>query len=153
MNYKPTLKSKSLNEIATLKILARFHRTINDWTQGLDLDHIIPIKLAGKIDYLTNLLESINNLRLIHKECHKTKSFGFEEQQLLKDYRTTRKSLIPKSIKLNTLNKNELKQLHLKTILELEKNKKFNYLHNSKNKTIKKLFEKFLFVIKEKLDT
>lgn len=153
MNYKPTFKSKSLSEIATLKALARHHRTIYDWAQGLDLDHIIPIKLAGKIDYLKNLLESINNLRLIHNGCHKTKTFGLEEQQLLKDYRITRKSLIPKGIKLNTLNKNELKQLHLKTILELEKNKKFKYLHNSKNKTIKKLFKKYLFEIKKKLDT
>ena len=152
MNYKLTLKSKSLNEIATLKALARYHRTIHDWAKDLDLDHIIPIKLAGKIDYLTNFLESINNLKLIHKECHKTKTFGFEEPQLLKDYRITRKSLVPKGTKLNTLNKHKLEQLHLKTIMELEKSKKFKYLHNSRNKTIKKLFKKYLFEIKEKLD-
>jgi len=153
IDYKPVLKSKSLSEISTLKALARHHRTIYDWSKGLDLDHIIPIKLAGKIDSLTNLLESINNLRLIHKKCHKTKTFGLEEQQLLKDYRKTRKSLVPKGTKLRILNKNELQQLHVKTILELEKNKKFKYLHDFKNKTIKKLFEKYLFEIKEKLDT
>nr|WAK85005.1 hypothetical protein and HNH endonuclease [Amicula sp. isolate GU52X-4 cfCalB7] len=152
MNYKPTLEFKSLSEIVTLKALVRYHHTIHDWAKGLNLDHIIPIKLAGKIDSLTNLLESINNLRLIHKDCHKTKIFGLEEQQLLKDYRKIRKSLVPKNTKLRTLDKNELEQLHLKTILELENNKKFKYLHNFKHKTIQKLFKKYLTEIKKKLN-
>jgi type II secretory pathway component PulC len=61
-----------------------------------------------KIDFLTKLLESINNLRLIHKEYHKTKTFELEEQEVLKEYHKTRKSLVLKGIKLSILNKNEL---------------------------------------------
>nr|AVR57659.1 hypothetical protein [Halamphora calidilacuna] len=149
MNYKLTLQFQLINQIVTFKFLARHERTIQDWAKGLDIDHIIPIKLAGKIPSLTKLLESINNLRLIHKECHKTKTFGFEEQQVLKEYRKTRKSLIPKGTKLRNLNKSELQQLHIKTILELEKNNKLTYLKNFKNKTIKKLFENYFIQVKK----
>lgn len=148
INYKTNLQLKSINELATLKSLVHDYRTINDWNKGLKIDHIIPIKLAGKISSLKKLLESIDNLRLIHKECHKIKTFGFEEQQLLKDYRKTWKALIPKGMKLKNLNKSEVKELHIKTILDLEKNKKFTYLENFTNKTIQKLFKKYLIQVK-----
>jgi hypothetical protein len=148
MNYKTDLQSKSINELATLKVLVSSYRTINDWNNGLEIDHIIPIKLAGNISSLKKLLESISNLRLIHKECHKRKTFGLEEQQLLKDYRKTRKALSPKGMKSKNLNKSKIKELHIKIILDLEKNKKFTYLKNFKNKTIKKLFKKYLIQVK-----
>lgn len=148
MNYKTDLQSNSINKLATLRVLVRNYRTINDWNNGLEIDHIIPIELAGNISSLKKLLESINNLRLIHKECHKIKTFGCEEQQLLKDFRKTRKALITKGTKLKDLKKSEVKELHIKIILDLEKNKKFTYLKNFKNKTIKKLFRKYLIQVK-----
>ena len=49
---------------------------------------------------------------------------------------------------LKNLNEFEVKELHIKTILDLEKSKKFTYLTNFKNKTIKKLFKKYLVQIK-----
>ena len=148
INYKTNLQLKSINELATFKSLVRDYRTIDDWNKGLEIDHIIPIKLAGNISSLKKLLENINNLRLIHKECHKRKTFGLEEQQLLKNYRKTRKALIPKGMKIKNLNESEVKELHIKTILDLEKNKKFTYLKNFKIKRIKKLFKKYLIQIK-----
>lgn len=147
-NYKTDLQSKSINDLAALKGLVSSYRTITDWSNGLEIDHIIPIKLAGNISSLRKLLNSISNLRLIHKECHKRKTFGCEEQQLLKDYYKTQKTLITKDTKLKNLKKSEVKELHIKIILDLEKNKKFTYLKNFQNKTIKKLFRKFLIQIK-----
>lgn len=145
--------SKSLNERVTLKNLTLDFHTRYAWHKGLDLDHIIPIKLAGNIKSLKNLLNSINNLRLLHKNCHKNKTFGQEEQELLKDYCKTRKYLVPTGTKLKTLNQKELQKLHIKTVLELEKNDKFKYLHKFKNKTIRKLFIRFLVDIKKLQET
>lgn len=150
INYKTDLHPQFINELVTLKILARNFRTIHGWNKGLDVDHIIPIKLAGNISFLKKLLDSFNNLRLVHKECHKEKTFGFEEQKLLKDYRNTRKALIPKGIKLKSLSKSKMKELHLETILLLEKNNKFTYFKNFKNTTIQKLFKKYIIQVNNK---
>lgn len=79
---------------------------------------------------------------------HKDKTFGKEEQELLKNYHRTHKSLIPKDTKLKTLNQDKLQKLHVQTLLELEKNKKFRYIHKFKNKTIGELFNKFLSEVK-----
>lgn len=144
---------KSLNERVTLKNLTTDSQTNYTWHKGLDLDHIIPIKLASNIKSLKILLNSINNLRLVHKNCHKNKTFGQAEQELLKKYRKIRKSLVPKNIKLKTLEQDKLQKLHIQTILELEKNNNFKYLHKSKNKTIRKLFKKFLIDINKLQET
>lgn len=61
--------------------------------------------MAGNIKSLKILLNSINNLRLVHKKCHKNKTFGQKEQELLKNYR---KSLVPTGIKLKTLEQDKL---------------------------------------------
>ena len=151
MNNVIDFSSKSLNERVTLKNLTYDFQSNRAWHKGLDLDHIIPIKLAGNIKSLKILLNSINNLRLVHKKCHKNKTFGQEEQELLKNYRKTRKSLVPTGIKLKTLEQDKLQNLHIKTLLELEKNNKFKYLHKSKNKTICKLFKRFLIYAKKYL--
>lgn len=43
----------------------------------------------------------------------------------------------------------ELHKIHLKTILELKKNGKFEYFYNFDNLTIQKLFKKFLFQVEK----
>lgn len=139
---------KSLNERVSLKNFVANYKSNHAWHKGLDLDHIIPIKLAGNIKLLKTFLNNINNLRLVHKNCHKDKTFGKEEQELLKNYRRTHKSLIPKDTKLKILNQDKLQKLRIQTLLELEKNKKFRYIHKFKNKTIGKLFNKFLSEVK-----
>ena len=149
MNNVTDFSPKSLNEKITLKNLTFNFQTNHMWYKSLDLDHIIPIKLAGNIKSLKTLLNSINNLRLVHKNCHKNKTFGHEEQELLKNYRKTRKSLVPTGIKLKTLEQDKLQKLHVKTLLKLEKNNKFIYLHKFENKTIRKLFKKFLIDAKK----
>jgi retron-type reverse transcriptase len=144
MNNVSDLNSKSLNERITLKNVTTDFQTNYTWHKGLDLDHVIPIKLAGNIKPLKILLNSINNLRLVHKNCHKNKTFGQEEQELLKNYRKIRKSFVPRGIKLKTLKQDELQKLHVRSLLELEKNNHFKYFYKIKNKTICKLFKKFL---------
>ena len=144
MNDVSDFSSKALNERITLKNLITDLQTNYTWHKDLDLDHVIPIKLAGNVERLKVLLNSINNLRLVHKNCHKNKTFGQKEQELLKNYRKIRKSFVPKGIKLKSLKQNELQKLHFKTLLELEKNNHFKYLHKIENKTIHKLFKKFL---------
>ena len=67
-----------------------------------------------------------------------------KSKELLKNYRKIRKSFVSKSIKLKSLKQDELQKLHFKTLLELEKNNHYKYLHKSKNKIIRKLFKKFL---------
>lgn len=151
MNNVIDFSSKFLNERVTLKNSTYDFQSNRLWHKGLDLDHIIPIKLAGNIKSLKILLNSINNLRLVHKNCHKTKTFGQEEQELLQNYRKTRKFILPRGIKLKTLEQNKLQKLHIKTLLELEKNNKFKYLHKFKNKTICKLFKRFLIDAKKYL--
>jgi hypothetical protein len=153
MNNVINFSPKSLNERVTLKNLTHDFQSNRAWHKGLDLDHIIPIKLAGNIKSLKILLNSINNLRLVHKNCHKTKTFGQEEQELLKNYRKTRKFFVPMGVKLKTLEQDKLQQLHIKTLLELEKSNKLKYLHKSKNKTIRKLFKRFLIDAKKSMET
>jgi len=153
MNNVTIFSPKSLNERVTLKNLTSDFESNRAWHKSLDLDHIIPIKLAGNIKSLKILLNSINNLRLVHKNCHKNKTFGQEEQELLKNYRKIRKSLVSTGIKLKTLEQDKLQKLHIKTLLVLEKNNKFKYLHKSKNKTICKLFKRFLIEAKKYMET
>lgn len=142
-NNVSDFSSKSLNEIVTLKKVPNFQSTYNyKWHKNIDLDHIIPIKLAGNIESLMTLVKSIDNSRLVHKDCHKKKTFGEEEQRLFKNYRKTRKSLVPVGKKLKTLDKNEVEKLHIETLLELEKDGKLEYL--SKNNTIREHLKKFL---------
>merc|ERR1712032_548707 len=103
MNNVCDFNSKALNERITLKRVVIDSQINHTWHKGLDLDHLIPIKLAGNLETLKNLLNSVNNLILVHKNCHKSKTFGQEEQELLKNYRKIRKSFVPKNIKLKTL--------------------------------------------------
>jgi len=144
MNNVSDFNSKALNERITLKHVVIDSQTNHTWHKGLDLDHVIPIKLTGNLKPLKILLNSINNLRLVHKNCHKSKTFGQEERELLKNYRKIRKSFVPKNIKLKTLKQDELQKLHIKTLLELRKNNHFKYLDKIGNKTTRKLFKKFL---------
>lgn len=144
MNNVSDFNSKALNERITLKHVVIDAQTNYTWHKGLDLDHVIPIKLAGNLKPLKILLNNKNNLRLVHKNCHKSKTFGQEEQELLKNYRKIRKSFVPKGIKLKTLKQDELQKLHIKTLLELKKNNHFKYLDKIKNKTTRKLFKKLL---------
>jgi 5-methylcytosine-specific restriction endonuclease McrA len=153
MNNVADFSSKLLNERVTLKSLTTDFQVNYTWHKGLDLDHIIPIKLAGNIKPLKILLNSINNLRLVHKHCHKNKTFGETEKELLKNYRKIRKSLVPTNVKLRTLELNELDKLHIQTLLELEKKNNFKYLHKFHNKTIRKLFKRFLFDVKKLHET
>lgn len=81
--------------------------------KGLELNHVIPIKLTHKIETLNVFLNSEINLRLINKSCYKTKTFGCEEHDLLKEYRKIRKSLMPINDRLSTLTENELEKLHI----------------------------------------
>lgn len=144
MNNVSDFNSKALNERITLKHVVIDSQTNYTWHKGLDLDHVIPIKLAGNLKPLKILLNSINNLRLVHKNCHKSKTSGQEERELLKNYRKIRKSFVPENAKLKTLKQDELQELHIKTLLELKKNNHFKYLDKIGNKTTRKLFKKFL---------
>lgn len=131
------------------KIVSFDYHKINDWTKDLEVNYIISMKLADKIKTLNVLLNSINSLRLVHKLCHKNKTFVSEEQQLLEEYRKTQKFLTSVNSKLNILTKNELEKLHIKTVLKLEENKKFEYLHKFKNNTVRKLFKNYIAQIKK----
>lgn len=82
--------------------------------ENSDLDHIIIIKLTSKIITQKYLLTSISNLKLVYKSCYKNKTFYSEEQQLSKNYRKTRKSLIPENSLLSML-KNEFDKLLIYT--------------------------------------
>jgi 5-methylcytosine-specific restriction endonuclease McrA len=144
MNNVSDFNFKAINERITLKHVVTNSQINYTWHKGLDLDHVIPIKLAGNLKPLKILLNTINNLRLVHKNCHKSKTFGQEEQELLKNYRKIRKSFVPEGTKLKTLKQDELQKLHLKTLLELKKNNHFKYLDKIGNKTTRKLFKKFL---------
>lgn len=150
-NYRAKFNPKSLHKIVTSRYLIFNNQKKNNWSKDLDLDHFIPIKLSGQIASLEKLLNSINNVRLVHRLCHKNKTFGGEETQLLKEYRKTRKYLTPVGVKLSALDEDGLEKLHLKTVLELEKNNKFEYLHQLENKTIQKLFRKYLFQVEKEI--
>lgn len=149
MNYKMNISPENFNDILTLKSINLSYCKTKDWSKDLKMDHIIPIKLATADETLRILLGSIVNLRLVHKSCHKNKTFGSQEQNLIKEYRKYRQSLLPEQIKIKTLSEEELRNLHTNTILKLNKDQKFKFLHESKIKPIQKLFKSFISKIIE----
>jgi len=68
----------SLCEQALLEELHQEESNFSNWTYNLDIDHTIPLSLAGNsqktnLFYLRELNKNIN-VSLMHKECHKFKT-------------------------------------------------------------------------------
>ena len=148
-NYQIALQNKFINQVVTSKTISLLDNRIKDWSIDIEMDHIIPIKLAGKIETLKNSLNSINNLRLVHKGCHKDKTLNGKEMELLIKYRNTRKLLLPKRVKISTLTENEINKLHLDTVLKLEDAEKLQYLHEFDNRTVRAIFKKYIIQVKK----
>lgn len=113
------LNSQTINEKIAKRTISLLDSRTADWSRGLNFDHIVPIALADRTIPLISLLNGLNNLTLVHAECHKTKTLGETERSFLKEMRRIRKSLLPEGIKLREVDSKTRTDITCKTILVL----------------------------------
>ena len=80
------------------------------WCEGLDIDHIIPKRLSDQIKNIRRMLESDENLRLVHHDCYKNKT-SYDKKM----YKIFEKSIKTKmNHAINLLAPNERLKVHEK---------------------------------------
>jgi hypothetical protein len=147
LEYQFNFEKADINKAVTSKSISLLANRVTDWSKDLKIDHYIPLKLAGKIKELKDILDGITNLRLVHKDCHKNKTFYNEEMQLFKDFRKTRKALLNKDINIRNLSLEKINNLQIANIVKLEEQGELQYLQEkmfkSKNfNDLQEIYEK-----------
>jgi hypothetical protein len=135
--FKDTLVKRTSNRVLggliENKTLGRLSNRIIDWSGDLKMDHIIPVGITYGIPELQEMLKGIGNLRLIHGECHKLKTFG-DEKDFFKLFRKHKKSLISEGV--------GVKEATLKTILKLHLEGLFDWIETDRKQAIVNRFIK-----------
>lgn len=90
------------------------------WYSQLQLDHLIPIVIAGSNPVAKRILNHPDNAQYIHKDCHTIKTS--EDQALISKYKLTRKNVMKELeyknfSKLNLEQKDQVEQRVLREIL------------------------------------
>lgn len=112
-----------------------------DWLKPSQIDHIVPLVLAGNSLKLKSVLNNLDNLQLVHTACHLDKSKE-ELRTLMREYRKRRKLILPHKLVMYT--KKQLLQAHNMVVLQLYKDK---YLESYKQSIINKL----VYIIKKSI--
>lgn len=64
----------------------------NNYFRGLEKDHIIPKAFSGSSVSLRRMFEDLDNLQLVHKDCHKLKNILLDKS--LKAIKKLNKELV-----------------------------------------------------------
>lgn len=87
--------------------------------ENTQVDHKIPRILGGSVRVLQNTLNKVENLQLLHKQCHKVKTAS-ERKDLISLYRKIRKGL--DNTPLKEMSTDRLEQVTYETLIRLYEN-------------------------------
>ncbi len=74
------------------KTISLLDSRVKNWMENTHVDHVIPLILTGGIPAFKNLLNKVDNLQLLHKQCQQGKT-SLERKVLVPLYRKTRLSI------------------------------------------------------------
>ena len=131
------------------KMINLLDKRAQNWLEDTQVDHIIPSVLGGKVPALRNLLSKVENLQLLHKQCHKIKT-SFERKNFISLYRQTRVSINNTPIK--SMDPQALELVTIKTLIKLYENHRLNDVLKLETKDAHRL-KRMYQVAKKKLDS
>lgn len=104
--------------------------------ENTQVDHKIPRILGGSVYGLNNTLNKVENLQLLHKQCHKNKTAN-ERKELISLYRKIRKGL--DNTPLRDMSADTLEQVTYETLTRLYENHRLQDTLNLKSDDARRL--------------
>lgn len=118
-----------------------------NWLENTQVDHKVPLILGGKVPALKGLLSNVDNLQLLHKQCHQNKT-KLERENLISLYRKTRRDINNTPIK--EMDTQTLERATLETVVKLYEKHKLQELLGLEQKDARRL-EKMYQIAKKNI--